>query len=250
MDAIVAKKMKTEIRIGLIIAVLSLLLLLAILFILRINTDLSKRTALAESQVKKYRKTIGEDVEVLIDAQKTLKYSLDQDYLGLKKSLSITNLNSYANKTPLSFKKLLFEVQERIVSQAKHKNVTLPQDLGFADYNLLLPKDSQVLVLMNELDIFEEVISLLIDSRVQVIKSIKLPHKFTSKNIERKDSAVSFRSLEIKIAVETEFKQMKDFLLDLAASERTYIIKQLNINKIDEASDRLIADINIESMEL
>lgn len=247
----VVKKLKTEIKIAVVIIVLSMVVILAIVFIARINSNLNKGVSLAETQIKEYRKTMGEDVGALIESQESLKYELEQEYNKIKKFLSKSNLKVAETAAALSFKKLLFEVQERISDKAKRKNVSLPQDLGFAEYKLLVPDDSHAPVLMSELVILEEISSLLIKNKVYALRNIKLPHKIMSISKKMQDATeVSFRSLSMQLSIETDFKQLKKFLLDLAGSDKTYVVRQIDIKKLDETSDRLVADININSLEL
>jgi len=250
MDTMVAKKMKTEIRIGTVLVALSLILFIAVIFILRINSTLNEKSVLAEIQVAKYRTTIGPDAKYLIQSQKAGKYKLDQVYAELKKTLGNSSVEADLTADTLSFKKLLLDVHGRLAAKAKSCNVSLPEDLGFIDYSLKLPDISQVPVLMKELIFLDDIGSLLIKNKIYVLKSINLPHKAASIDKKIQSAGMSFRSLSMQLSMETDFKQLKSFLMDLAASDKTYVVGQVNIKRLDEANDHLVVDINIKNIEL
>ena len=251
MNAIVAKKFKSEIRIAIIVAVLSLGLLFSMFFISRGILDLNQKASLAEAEIKKYRKTIGEDVDSLIKLKKSLISNLEQDCSNLESSLSKSHLKNAVSATPLSFKKMLFDVHEQIADRAKRNKILLPQDLGFEEYRLKVPDVSLVPVLTSELFVLEEISSLLFENKIYAIRSIKLPHKAEVFNKKTQSSGeVSFKSLSIQLSFETDFKQLKRFLLALVDSDKTYVVWKINIKRIDETSERLVVDINLKSIEL
>ena len=251
MDATVAKKFKSEIRFAMVIAVLSLALLFSMFFILRAISDLNKKASLREAQIKKYRKTIGEDVDALIKLKDSLRSDLEQNYSKLENSLSKSHLNHAVSAAPLSFKKMLFDIHEQIADRAKRDKILLPQDLGFEEYRLNVPDVSIIPVLTSELFVLEEISSLLIKNKVYAVRSIKLPHKVVLLNKKTQDTEeVSFKFLSMQLSVETDFKQLKRFLLDLAGSDKTYVVWQIDIKRIDETSERLAADINLKNIEL
>ncbi len=251
MDAIVAKKFKSEIRIAIIVAVLSLALLFSMLFISQGISDLNKKASLAEAKIKKYRKAMGDNVDSLIKLKNSLRSNLEQDYSRLESSLSKSHLKDAVSATPLSFKKMLFDVHEKIADRAKRNRILLPEDMGFEEYRLKVPDVSLVPVLTSELFVLKEISSLLIENKVYAIRSIKLPHKIALFNKKTQSSGeVSFKSLSIQLSFETGFNQLKRFLLDLADSDKNYVVWQIDIKRIDETSERLVADINLKSIEL
>lgn len=251
MDAMAAKKLGTEIRTGTLILLLCAVLLSLIIFISRVNSNLNEEIDLAEAQKEKYRKTIGGDVDALIKAQESRRHNLEQYYNELKKSLNKSKSESADILSPLSFKKLLFDTRERLASKAKHNNVSLPQDLGFEDYKLKLPEAALIPVLTDELTFSERIIMLLIKNKIYALKSMELPHKVESLGNNTQSAAgVSFQSISMRLSVESEFKQLKSFLLDLAGSERNYVVGQIIIKRADETSGRLLADINIKNLQL
>ncbi|MFH1093180.1 MAG: Amuc_1100 family pilus-like protein [Candidatus Omnitrophota bacterium] len=251
MDAMLVKKLKSEIEIVLIITVISLVLLVSLVFLSRRIADFNEKTALLEAQIKKYRRTIGDDVDGLIKLKETLKADLEQNYIKLERSLSRAYLKDTVSATPLSFKKMLFEVHEEIIDRAKRNNVMLPQELGFEEYRLKVPDVSLVPVLTSELFVLEEISRFLIENKIYAIRNIKLPHKVSLLNNKTQSAAdVSFKSFSMQLSVETDFTQLKRFLLDLAGSDKTYVVWKIDIKRIDDASDRLVAEINLKSIEL
>lgn len=251
MDAIVAKKLKPEIKIIIVIAVLSLTLLLSTVFVLGRISDLNEKAAMREDEIKKYRKTIGEDIAGLIKLQDSVKSDLEENYSKLESSFKESHLKDAVSATPLSFKKMLFDVYERITEKAKRNAILMPQDLGFEEYRLKLPDASLVPVLTNELVFLEDIISLLIENKVAALISIKLPHKAELLNRKTQSAnVVDFKSLSMQLSLETDFKGLKSFLLDLAKSDKTYVVRQIDIKRAENESQRLVAYISLGSTEL
>ncbi len=250
-NALVTKKFKSEIRIATIISILCLTLVSSMFFISRGASDLAEKTSLREKEIKKYKKTIGEDVDALLKLKESLRLDLQQKYNQLKGSLSKSDLKAAVSATPLSFKKRLFEVREKIAERAKQNKILLPQELGFEEYRLKLPDASLVPVLLSELSILEEISSILINDRVFAVRSIKLPHEVELLNKKTHSlGKVPFKSLSIQLSVETDFDRLKRFLLDLAGSENNYVVWKIDVKKIDGQSGRLLADMKLKCIEL
>ncbi|MCG2712443.1 MAG: Amuc_1100 family pilus-like protein [Candidatus Omnitrophica bacterium] len=250
MDAIVAKKFKLEIRIAIMTVVLFLTFLFLMSFISRRSADLNEKAALREAEIKKYRKTMGDDVDALIRLKDSLRSNLEQNYSRLESSLSKAHLKNAVSATPLSFKKMLFDALERIDDKAKRDNILLPQDMGFEEYRFKVPDVSLAPVLTSELFILEDIISLLIENKVFALRSVKLPHKVVLLNKKTQSGEeVSLKSLSMQLSIEADFNQLKGFLLDLAGSDKTYVLWKIDIKRIDDTSERLAAEINLRSIE-
>ena len=251
MDNIVAKRLKSEIKIVIVIAIVSSALLLSAIFISGRVSDLNEKAAMREQDTRKYRKLIGEDVEALIKVQDSVGSDLKQYYRNLESSFNKSHLKDTVLATSLSFKQMLFDVYERITEKAKRNAVLIPQDLGFEEYRLKVPDVSLVPVLTGELVFLEDITSLLIENKVSALISVKLPHKVTLLNKKTQSvNDVPFKSLSLQLSVETDFKQLKNFLLDLAVSDKTYVIRQFDIKKVDNTSERLMAYISLVNLEL
>ncbi|MDD5644331.1 MAG: Amuc_1100 family pilus-like protein [bacterium] len=153
---------------------------------------------------------------------------------------------------PIRFKDALLSYETRLVNRAAAKNVALPKNLGFEEYEgVTLPMKEDIPLLMQQMDIIEELVSLFISTKVgSVSKIIRKETKIAQcRLIENLCGELNFE-IEMDCTTESLIKFMaglesqKYFLIvnDLSVTADktnsvTMYLKAINFNKVKEPDE-------------
>ncbi|MDD5745658.1 MAG: Amuc_1100 family pilus-like protein [Candidatus Omnitrophica bacterium] len=250
MDGMIVKKFKGPIIAVAVMTVIGAVVAVAILAGMGGNARLERRAEVLEETVKADARIYGADPETALDRQSAVLMELNGRYAELR-NLFRPDDNAAAQTpiTPLSFKQRLFSVSDAMQKRAKPGSVIIPELLGFSDYAFNVPEPELVPVLTRELAVVEEVVGMLLDSKVDAINSLTLKHKPMNLTRPVSDSeTISFPATSLNVVFETDYPRMQKFLSGLNRSRNMYIIRQLELKRKEPLSARLVAAIELESV--
>ncbi len=134
----------------------------------------------------------------------------------------------------LLFKENLFSIQERLQTKAATLSSSLPDSLGFADYDQAVPEGEMIPVLARELALVDDLTRLLLNSGVRRITNIELPAKTADDLIKESRSGIDFRIYPVMISFNAGFKELQAFLTGLAEQEEVYVVRKFQVRKKDK----------------
>jgi len=230
MDEFVLKKFKNEIKLTAAVLIISALLFAGILFIISTNLKMQAKIETQEVQLSRYVKFCGADAKQKIDKTELELSILKNQHKKLKDMLKGVKSKQDHRADPLYFKQRLFSVQDKIKIAARNNKAALPASLGFDGYELKLPDEGQVPLLMQELQMSEEVLTRLIENGISAVNKVELPHEKVL--FEYKDTeVVKVDSCYMFVEVETSYNALKIFLNYLSGYDNPYILSQLSVKK-------------------
>lgn len=218
----------------------------------------------------------SEMVENLAKEKKSLE-KMDNEFIS---AFSKPYLGLKLEADPLKFKEDLFQTQNSIRQLALKAGFGLPDSLGFSKYETEIPTNIDVPVLKKQLIIVEELIKIMINSKVSSLKSIEI-QKSVSKLIEMEEPVILslddmkrapqkrpkskitepseiknkkleiYQAFSIVVEVETDTANLIKFLYNLRASNYLFILNSLKIDsKKDETSEnrKLKSTLNISAI--
>lgn len=217
---------------ALFIILICVFLISAIMLILsaRERISINNKIKKAVATIKERSKS-GEDpvLKRLADLL-SQKLTLQEKYKKLKHALDSRPQRALPEDIPdpLKFKEQLYQTQQRLKNLANNSQVTLPQDLGFSQFETKIPAAGQLPILIKQLDIVDEVIKFLIKTQIKNIVSVELAEP-ADRLVGKTDGAV-YKELPIKVTVECPTENLVKFLYELRSSEFIFIVKSLKID--------------------
>ncbi len=251
MDKLFIKKFKNTFIAIALLCIASLLMILATIIILFANTKLNSQIRIEEKKLKGYKDIYQLVTDRTIKERESIKADLKKKYIDFIALFSSKGSASAAPVTSLIFKQYLFDLQDRLKEKAGRKKIPLPESLGFKKYELNVPDVSQAQVLIRELSMAEEIISLLLDSQIIRLVAVEFSAEPGNLKSEAKlNREILFKSFTIDLTVEADFVSLKEFLTDLSQKESVYIVKNVTIKKKIPDTGNLLIDIKIDYIEI
>ncbi len=234
-----------------IVGVLGLFFLISLFVFFPAKAGINNRIVELEKKFAGYKNGYPLAPREKIKELKDAGFSLEQEYLQVKEIFLKQKPLTQDEASPLSFKQRLFEFQDRIKKKADIAQAGLPESLGFKEYALNVPKETESGLLMRELILAEEVMDVLLDSRVFAVLSLKAPHKEALIDKKIKDvTQLKLSGVSLEVSFEADFAKIEKILKELSLKERIFIIKKILIQQKSETEKRLIASFEIDNISL
>ncbi|MBU0633512.1 MAG: Amuc_1100 family pilus-like protein [Candidatus Omnitrophica bacterium] len=231
------------------VAFLSFILLVGIVALAIGEARDRKDIQVQEEKLKSYQDVFGTEPDKTLKNKRDIARRLQEKDVQLMKIFTYEDSGKFVSITPLNFKQKLFDVEDALRSRALKLNVALPKSLGFEEFKSSVPTEMQTLALTKELYICEEIINLLLDSKVNAVTEISFPsrNKQTADALGVKQNAL-FEEFLIQISLEADFENAKKMLAAFIKNSKVYIADKLDIkNKNENGSDKdLVIDLALK----
>ena len=238
MDKILFEKFKTQILVVTALLTLCLIMLLAILVNLHRTAALNRQVQELETQLKSYAGSLGLSPEEELLRQKRKRDDLALQFSRIQETLDQNRISGREKVSALDFKQKYFDAQEKILARAKKAGIVVPEDLGFSEYKVSVPKEDQVGMLTSELAVMEQVVGSLIESRVKAVQEIKFAHE---ENFKQENYAAGKTGEPVRINLALKFTgtytQIKNFLVYLSREKNLYTVKDIDFDKKSGGDD-------------
>ncbi|MCK5306635.1 MAG: Amuc_1100 family pilus-like protein [Candidatus Omnitrophica bacterium] len=177
--------------------------------------------------------------------------ALDKIYNGL-----MEKIDGPAVKMPvevmesLKFKEKIFEVQKDLRKEAAGKQLEFKDKavfLGFKEYETKIPRDKEVPNLTKQLEIIEELISLMFESEIETIEDIELL-KFNDGAIKEKKDEFRYRVFPVRLEITSSVKNLAWFFFRLSESDFIFMPEELKIDSMPDLKDRVKGNFVISTI--
>ncbi len=141
----------------------------------------------------------------------------------------------------LKFKEKIFEVQKNLRKKARGKQLEFKDEavfLGFKEYETKIPRDKEVPNLTKQLEIIEELISLMFESGIETIEDIELL-KLNDGAIKEKKGEFKYRVFPVRLEITSNIKNLAGFLFRLSESDFIFIPEELKIDSMPDSKERV-----------
>ena len=166
--------------------------------------------------------------------------ALDETYSDLMKKIDNPAVKMPAEvMESLKFKERIFEVQKNLRKEASAKKLEFKDEaalLGFEEYETKIPRDEEVPNLTKQLEIVEELISLMLESEIETIENIKLL-KLNDKIIKEKTDELKYRVFPVRLEITSGVKNLAGFLFRLSESDFIFMTEELKIDSMPDLPD-------------
>ncbi|MFH1777699.1 MAG: hypothetical protein ABH952_09120 [Candidatus Omnitrophota bacterium] len=226
------KKLRTNIL--LIAAILIIDIILAVGWAVSLNKEhtlnrkIKEKTDYITSRLDK-----EETIEEILAREKThFIIKTKAEFLESFFRTSRTKLISLSNN-PMLFKQRLFDIRKKIISEAESYNFSVPDDLGFEKYRVLVPKQKDVPMLNKQLDIVSEVLKVMIESGLYRLDKIEFNEPKTKEN-----TLINITTIELPFAVSFSCREQDlfKFLYQLNKTVNIYLLQTMVVDQISNTN--------------
>ncbi|MCP4650239.1 MAG: type 4a pilus biogenesis protein PilO [PVC group bacterium] len=240
-NKLLIQKFKGTISLITILCIGSIVLMLTAGIGIYINRRSCVESVELKDRLQHYRAVYGVGPDEVLERQEFIAQDLHKKYVEFVRVFTCSFDETAISNTPLAFKEKLFDFQEKIKQKASAKDIGLPESLGFQEYDFAVPEQEQIIVLNKELIAAEEVVSLLLNSRVNAITQIKLSHEYHNG---------ALKTIPMQLSLESDFSSLNHFLKELVETERIYIVEKISIQRKKDAEKYLLVNIELEHKEI
>ncbi|MFH2137159.1 MAG: type 4a pilus biogenesis protein PilO [Candidatus Omnitrophota bacterium] len=239
-DKLFYNKFRNTLVLITVLSIACISMAILILMGLYMNHCVTLNTAGIEKDLQKYVNAYGVAPDEVVEKQEFIKKDLKQKYDEYAAIFS-SQAESEQVISPLVFKERLFGYEDRVRSKAAKNGVLLPASLGFKEFELEVPPQSQSLILSRELFAAEELLLLLIKDGISAINKIELVH-------ELKQSIIS--TFPVKMSFDADFEVINKFFKDLSDLNTVYIVKEMTIEQKEDHPKLLTVGLELEYNEI
>ncbi|NQT46347.1 MAG: hypothetical protein HQ593_02565 [Candidatus Omnitrophica bacterium] len=206
-------------------------------------------TQITDQKERLARVTKGEEISAaaMIAVLQKEKEGLSSAYDKIVASLRGKKLKvSKKAIDPLAFKDLLYKKEAQLREVAEENGLGLPPSLGFNEYKKRIPQADRTSTLVGELSLLEEVIRLLIDSKINTLIDINFPDPKPFVSAVNPKS-ILFTDYKVRIEVEGETGSIFALMQSLSKSDQVLAVEEFQVFLIDEKEHLLRAIITMMS---
>lgn len=147
---------------------------------------------------------------------------------------------------PLAFKDLLYKKEAQLREIAEENGLGLPPSLGFNEYKKKIPQADHTSTLVTELSLLDEVIRILIDSKVNTLIDINFPDPKSFESVQNPKS-ILFTDYKVRVELEGEAGSIFALMQSLSKSDQILVVEEFRVFLIDEKEHLLRAIITMMS---
>lgn len=155
---------------------------------------------------------------------------------------------------PLHFKERLIQTQKRLREDARGRNLSLPDSLGFTKYETELSDPSEIADLIKRLKVLEELTHAMASSDIDILDEINFANRYAEENAlplldtARREYADISLIIPVSLKVGCSITKLIDFLYKIRSSPFIFIIDDLDIEKAQLG--RLKVNLSIRAIGL
>lgn len=144
---------------------------------------------------------------------------------------------------PLKFKEELYKVQTKLTLDGSSIGFEFPSGLGFAKYEKEIPRASELLIRVKQLEIIQEIGDLMVKSKVPKITDIEF--KDVKDITLEKSKDVIYKEFLLRISFKCKNENLINFLHGLTISDIPFKMDSINL-KIAEEKEETKSELEVE----
>jgi hypothetical protein len=176
------------------------------------------------------------------------------DYLNSKEEALVKIYNeaeSYYNRPvvkmpknvlePLKLKEKIFEKQKEMRKEAYADQLELKEEaisFGFREYETKIPTESEVPYLTKQLDIIQQLVALMGQSRIETLSSVEFL-RYKDESLETSRGNIDYRIFPVRISTISQLKNFSEFLHKVSTSDYVFIVEELNMSQSEDFREKV-----------
>ena len=151
---------------------------------------------------------------------------------------------------PLEVKGILFNAQEKIRKTSPLRGLTVAGSLGFDEYEKTIPATDEIPVLTVRLNTLEELVNLMIRSKISVLKEVEFSPLHTEELFVRGKRIPFYKEFPIKVSLVSSTPALCHFLRSLKVSDAFFFVtRSLQVKEAESAKDKA-GDVSHSTLDI